>query len=56
MIISKLIEALEVSKIINGDVECLIEVEMDGCVVLMPVDELNAEDREGYGYSISLLM
>ena len=37
-----------------GDIECLIEVP-DDTPYLMPVDELNVEDREGYGISVSLI-
>lgn len=55
MKISELIEALENAKEITGDVQCLVEVMNDDVSHLMPVDELNFEDREGYGPSISLL-
>ena len=55
MKIQKLIDELETAKVRFGDVECLVEVIIEDCVALMPVDELNYEDREVFGKSVSLI-
>jgi len=55
MKISELIEDLQAAKLTHGNVECLVEVVVDYCVCMMPVEELNFEKRDGYGESISIL-
>lgn len=55
MKISELINALEKAKQEHGDIECLVEVGVEDCLALMPVEEVSFEDRDGYGESLSLL-
>ena len=55
MKITELIAELARAESVHGDVECLVEVVIDDCVAMMPVEELNFENRYGYGESISLI-
>jgi hypothetical protein len=57
MTISKLIQLLEEAQKIHGDVECLIEVATspNENIGLVPVGEINFENRNLYGDSITLL-
>ena len=56
MKISALIDALEDAEREHGDVECLIEVILEDCPAMIPVDEISCEDREPYGPSVAILM
>ena len=55
MKISELVNQLEKAEREHGDVECLVEVILEDCVALMPVEEVSFEDRQGHGESVSLL-
>ena len=55
MKISELVNELEKAEREHGDIECLVEVILEDCVALMPVEEVSFEDREGHGESVSLL-
>lgn len=56
MKIDDMIERLESIKDDFGDIECLIEVDLDYTSATVPVDELSIEDREGFGVSVKFLM
>lgn len=49
MKISELVNELEKAEREHGDIECLVEVILDDCVALMPVEEVSFEDRQGHG-------
>jgi hypothetical protein len=55
MKISELINELKKAEQLHGDVECLVEVMDYDVAYMLPVNELNFEEKEGYGRTIALL-
>jgi hypothetical protein len=51
-----IIEELQRIKDSHGDIVCLIETFEDGVPHMMPVGELNIENRDGYGNSVSIII
>ena len=56
MYISEIIEELQRIRDSHGDVVCLVETFEDGVPYMMPVGELNVENRDGYGKSVSIII
>lgn len=56
MTITELIKELETLREMEGDLPVLVEVSGDdGCPYMMPAEELNTEERDGHGKSVSIL-
>ncbi len=56
MHISKLIQELQQIMNSHGDIVCLVETFEGGIPYMVPVGELNIEDRDGYGETVSIIM